>query len=115
MATHPQVWVKVNALVDTGVAEIVSLLNQVPHLRTIDSCQGGPGHLAHVCFYMGDWKQIGEFLFEKLLPELAPAGEDVRLSVEVFNNSEPMGSLRFHPAASALVASAIRRTLQEHS
>jgi len=33
MATHAQIWVKVNATVDAGVAELVELLNRVDDLR----------------------------------------------------------------------------------
>jgi hypothetical protein len=37
MATHEQVWIKVNAPVDAGVAEIVSVLNGVDGLETLQS------------------------------------------------------------------------------
>ena len=41
MREHPTTWVKVNALVDKGIAELVVLLNEVEGLQTLESCQGG--------------------------------------------------------------------------
>jgi len=38
MATHTQTWVKVNAPVDERIAELVSLLNRVEGLETLQSC-----------------------------------------------------------------------------
>ncbi len=43
MAAHPQRWVKVNAPVDEGVAEIVAVPNTVDGLETLQSCQGDAG------------------------------------------------------------------------
>ena len=109
---HKQVWTKVNAQVDEGIAEIVRLLNAIPDLQTIDSCQGTPGGVkpAHVNFYYGDWKTICQFMFEMLGPRLAEAitGDSVA-SVEVFNGSLPMGKLSFDAEATNVVASVLRR------
>ena len=61
MATHPQTWIKVNAPVDEGVAEIVSLLNTVDGLETLQSCQGEPGDReGYVYFSCGNWKRFEE-------------------------------------------------------
>lgn len=38
---HKQVWVKVNAPVDEGVAELIKALSAFPKLATFQSCQGG--------------------------------------------------------------------------
>jgi hypothetical protein len=40
---HRQVWVKVNAPVDEGVAELVDALSTFPGLSTVASCQGHSG------------------------------------------------------------------------
>jgi len=50
---HSQVWVRVNAKVDTGVAGVVNLLSMVPGLQTIQSCQAGEGRPAYVWFGRG--------------------------------------------------------------
>ncbi len=105
---HKQVWVRVNAPVDSGVARIVELLNSIPKLQTVDSCQGIPGQkLAHVYFYYGDWKRISRFVFHKL----RPIGKCA--SVEVFNGSLPLGKLSFEMKATTKVASILQRALQE--
>ena len=63
MATHPQTWIKVNAPVDERVAEIVSLLNTVDGLVTLQSRQGEPGEReGYVYFAMVDWKRMSEFV-----------------------------------------------------
>lgn len=112
---HKQVWVKVNAPVDAGIAAIVELLNRVPGLRTIDSCEGIPGRKrAHVYFNYGDWKKMSRFAFARLGPHLAKAMDgDLIASVEVFNGSDPMGKLSFDTEATPKVASVIKKLLHE--
>lgn len=110
MTAHPQTWVKVNATVDQGVAEIVLLLSRVEGLQTVDSCQGEGDRLGHVYFYYGDWQAVSALLFGTLAPQLAHIGEDVRLSVEIFNGSGPMAALRFHPASASAIAAALLST-----
>jgi hypothetical protein len=109
---HRQVWAKVNAQVDEGIAEVVCLLNSIPDLQTLDSCQGTPLGVkpAHVYFYYGDWKNICHFMFEILGPQLAEAvtGNHIA-SVEVFNGSNPMGKLSFDTEATNVVTSVLRR------
>lgn len=36
---HRQIWVKVNALVDEGIVELVNALSSFPKLQTYESCQ----------------------------------------------------------------------------
>jgi|TARA_R110000744_G_scaffold173848_1_gene292571 hypothetical protein len=111
---HKQVWTKVNASVDEEIAEIVSLLSEIPGLQTIQSCEGEPGgRPAYVYFYYGDWSQIGRLAFDGLAPRLDRAGDDVTISVEMFNGSAPMGRLRFEREATTAVASALRAFNQE--
>ena len=63
MAPHKEVQVKVNALVDEGIADLVAALSEVPGLVTLESCQGGAGQDAYVfLFLMPDWRQMGELL-----------------------------------------------------
>ena len=103
---------KVNAPVDVGIAEIVSLLNSLPDLQTVDSCEGIPGRKpAHVYFYYGDWQRVSRFMFAELGPALCDMVRGA--SVEVFNGSEPMARLSFEPEATQEVASVLKRVIYE--
>jgi hypothetical protein len=108
---HEQVWVKVNTTVDCGIAEIVSLLNEIHGLRTTASCQGDPGGgPAYVYFQTKDWEAAGHLLFDELLPELAPICEDFSLAVETYAGA-PIGKLTFRAEATPMVTSALQRVL----
>ena len=110
MPQHRQVWVKVNAQVDEGIAEIIALLNTIPHLQTIDSCQGAENARAFIYFYLNGWKSVGHFLFEVLEPNLRPiTGTEV--SVEMFNGSDPMGKICFRAESEKEVCSALKTAL----
>ena len=62
--THNQVWVKVNALSDEGIAPLVSALNEIHGVITLDSCQEGAWG-AYVFFTYGqDWRQLACLLQE---------------------------------------------------
>lgn len=109
MTAHQQVWVKVNAQVDAGLAEVVRLLNEVPQLDTLQSCQGFPGEApAYVYFKFGDWKKLCEFAFSRLAP-LLPDNDGVVLTVEAAGKESPMAKLTFDAAATEAVAAALRR------
>ncbi len=111
---HREVWVKVNARVDEGVAEMVSLLAQLPGLETVESCQGEAGFRpAFVMFWRGRWREVAAFAFEVLDPILRRLGRiDYRVSVEVFNGSSPRGEFRFSAEAADQVASALREVIR---
>jgi hypothetical protein len=112
---HHQVWVKVNAPVDAGIAHVVEILNRIPGLQTLDSCEGIPGKKpAHVYFNYGDWKKICRFTFSCLGPKLAKATDgEATASVEVFNGSNPMGKLSFDTEATAKVTSVLEGLIHE--
>ena len=115
---HQQTWVRVNAQVDKGVAEVVTLLNSFKNLQTVDSCEGIRDGVkpAHVYFYYGDWHNLGHFMFDVLAPRLVDAiGNDALASVEVFNGSTPMGKLSFEPEACPKVASVLRQLASARS
>lgn len=111
---HQQVWVKVNAPVDRGIAKVVSILCRLEHLHTIDSCEGIAGSApAHVYFTCGDWREIGELLFERIGPALWDRfGNEAVVSLEVFNESAPMGKLSFDKEATGIVASLLDALFQ---
>ena len=95
METHKQVWVKVNAKVDEKISNIITLLNTVENLFTLDSCEGYKGR-AYVYFRYGNYKTICKFLFGELAPKLIKQyGEDIALSVEIANDLEPIGKISF--------------------
>ena len=111
---HPQTWVKVNAPVDEGVAEIVAVLNTVDGLETLQSCQGDPGESdGYVYFACGDWRHVSQFVFEQVGPELKrQLDEDARLVIEATNAEEPMAKLSFRADAAGMVASALKEVLR---
>lgn len=112
MSSHPQTWVKVNAHVDERMAEIVELLNTLPHLQTVGSCQGDPGE-AYVYFQLDGWQTVGNFLFEIIEPALRSVGE-YSVSVEVFNGSDAMGKISSRAEDSGRAFSALKRVLAKH-
>lgn len=114
MATHPQTWIKVNAPVDAGVAEIVAALNSVDGLETLQSCQGDPGEKdGYVYFSCGDWKRLSQIVFEKIGPGLKrKLDEDATLIVEATSADAPMAKLSFRAEATDMVVSALKDVLR---
>ena len=113
MATHSQVWLKVNAPVDSGVAEIVAILNSVDGLETLQSCQGDPGNKdGYVYFACGDWKKISRFVFEQIGPPLKrKLDDDAVLTIEATSADFPMAKLSFRAEAADMVVSALKEVL----
>ncbi len=121
MKPHNQVWVKVNAPVDEGIAELVAVLSEVDGLETIASCQGEPAanpqegvrSMAYVFFYFGDWQTISRFAFEIIAPAFDGI-EGAKISVQIFNGSEPMGKLGVGTPSVAKLAAALGRAISRH-
>ena len=114
MAKHLQKWIKVNAAVDLGIAEIVSLLSCVEQLETLQSCEGDPaGKEAYVYFCCGDWSRICARIFEKIGPALKGQveDEDARLTVEVGSSEEPIAKLSFRAEVTGAITSALKKAL----
>ena len=114
MATHEQVWIKVNVPVDAGVAEIVSLLNSVDGLETLQSCQGDPQKKdGYVYFACGDWQRLCELVFQRIGPTLKKrTDEDAKLIVEATSAEFPMAKLSFRAEATDMVISALKEVLR---
>lgn len=110
---HQQVWVKVNAPVDQGIARVVAALSRLDHLHTLDSCEGIKGSKpAHVYFNYGDWREIGELMFERIGPALwGKCGDQAIVSLEIFNESIPMGKISFDKESTDIVASLLEESL----
>ena len=66
--SHKQVWVKVDALVDEGIAPLVLALTEFEGVRTYSSCQGG--EFASVQFGCGGWAGAASFVGDVLVPVL---------------------------------------------
>jgi hypothetical protein len=114
MATHAQTWVKVNAMVDADVAELVAILNTVDGLETLQSCQGDPGgRNGYIYFALGDWRKLCHFVFQTIGPNLKNhADDDVTLTVEVTSADSPMGKLGFKAEAIGTIVSALKEVLR---
>ncbi len=114
MAAHLQTWIKVNAPVDEGVADIVATLNTVDGLETLQSCQGDPTEKdGYVYFACGDWKRLSEFVFERIGPPLkSRLDEDATLILEATNADCPMAKLSFRAEAAGMVASTLKEVLR---
>lgn len=111
MATHPQAWVKVNAPVDERIAELVSVLNQIGGLETLQSCQGEPGERqGYVYFSFGEWQNLCRFVFDTVAPRLNPyLGEDVKL--EIIAAEQPIAKMSFSAEAIPQLTSALKEVV----
>jgi len=116
---HERTWVKVNTVVDAGIAEIVAELGQYRHLQTLESCQGGMTEAgierpAWVCFRYGDywddsWRPAAEFAFGVLGPELASAvGDGASVLLRVAPDGSVDCELTVRPGAFDETARALR-------
>lgn len=116
---HERTWVKVNAVVDAGIAEIVAELGQYRHLQTLESCQGGKTedgveHPAWVCFRYGDywespWRAASEFVLGVLGPELAgKVGDGASVLLRVVPDGSVDCELAVRPGAFEETARALR-------
>jgi hypothetical protein len=110
MTQHREVQVKVNAFVDEGIADLIGALSDVvPGLVTLESCQGGDGQDAFVFFRMPDWRETGEFLFDRLLPTLSPDLRGVvALRIQAYDTRVARGSITLDPRAISLLAECVR-------
>lgn len=108
MEAHAQVPVKVNAMVDEGIAQLVEALSAVPGLVTLESCQGGNGRDAYVIFRLGNWQEAGRFMFETLLPAMS---DDLRsvsaLRLQAYDAAMAQGEISVDPCAIPLLVQCI--------
>jgi len=99
---HKQVWVKVSAQVDEEIAGLISEMNALPGLQTVESCQGGyvegrsEETAAFVYFYFGTWQQISELAFNEMAPALSGLGH---VQVDRPGIGDPMGKVVIFPGS----------------
>ena len=118
---HEQTWVKVNARVDTGIAELVAALSRFPKLETTESCQGNEGRSdAFVLFWYGPywadpWHGICEFAFGFLLPRLRHlVGRDVaRITLSLHPAGFVEGAFNVHAGSIERVTAALNALADE--
>jgi hypothetical protein len=109
---HKQVWVKVNAPVDAGVAELVAELSKFNGLETIESCQGGGESPAFVLFRMADWRSTGVFLFDYLMPVLpSEILDSVSLELRALGNENAIARLSVETSALYALTECIKSLL----
>lgn len=110
MSGHAERQVKVNALVDEGIAPLVEALSAIDGLVTIESCQGEPYvRDAFVIFKMDGWQATGNFLFEKLLPTLPPDLRAVTVvKLQAYDEDTAHGSIVLEPCAVDAVANLVQ-------
>lgn len=114
---HRDVFVKVNAPVDEGIAEVVRLLSRIPGLETIESCQGDPQQRrrpAFVLFRLGGWAELSQFL-GLISPQLVDPHETVSVSIEAFNGGRPIGRIAFRSEATPRVEGVLRRAVRVYA
>ena len=121
-STHKQTWVKVNAQVDEGIAEIVTILSQVEDLETIESCQGRPAAnpqegvepMAYVYFYLGNWQTLGRFAFGTIAPAIKEI-ERASIMIEIVGRCEPRGRLAASTPSLQSLAVALSAAVSRHN
>jgi hypothetical protein len=113
---HVQVWVKVNATVDHGIAQVIAALSRFPTLRTIESCEGDVARRigrrgAWVCFSYGEppsWDGISRFVLRDFGPALArKVGDRAHVRIRVTEGGQILAELTIRPGAIRIVARAI--------
>ena len=128
MSSHKQVWVKVNAPVDEGIAELIQALSSFPKLQTIESCQGGwprsgedkEGMPANVWFHYGQHdhapghREIGDFVLGYFGPGLMKeVGDLVGVSLEVKTQYVIMARLYVRQGAMPRTVKVVRKLARD--
>ena len=96
---HSQTFVKVNAPVDDGVADLVLALSEFPALETIENCQGDGVEPAWVGFWYGnDWRALSEFVLGFLAPNLqSRVGDSADVMIKATEYGRPRGEIVVRP------------------
>ena len=108
--SHKEVYIKVNAPVDEGIAPLVSALCEFKQITTYQSCQGGEGREAFVSFRIGEtWEELGGFVrsLSVLLRDRVP---DLPFTISLdwyCGGEEPIGYIRTGPNLIKPLAAAI--------
>ena len=110
---HREILVQVNAWVDEGVADLVTALNAVPGIETLDSCQEDPGHgLASVMFCTHDEAALYDTVSRLAQAIGSGPREDVSLSLSWGGDNAPaIADLRCPLERLPAIAGAVRASV----
>jgi hypothetical protein len=74
---------------------------------------GGDGRYAFVCFRMTSWRELSEFVFEKLMPAISDDfdGLEARVHIDAHSRDDALAWIDVNPVAMARLANHIRETL----
>lgn len=117
---HLQRWVKVNAPVDEGIADLILALSGFPYLRTVESCQGGANQPSWVCFTYGDsppqtWQDTAAFVLGSLGPSLVQeVGDRVSVILRVTEYRAVIAELTVQPGAMPRTVKALRKLARRY-
>ena len=112
MPRHRQTFVKVNAPVDEGIAELISTLSEIEGLETLESCEGDFETDAFIVFRLGDWRKCGALLFEGFLPLMSPdLRSAVSLSLRAYDTDNALASISLDASAVRPMTDCVRRLL----
>ena len=98
--SHKQVKTRQGFFVDEGIAEIISTINELPHLETFTSCQGGSEsfELAYVMF--AEPRRFCVSFLNRMVREMDKIWNDLskkgKLLVEVSPNNWQHGEIDFY-------------------
>jgi hypothetical protein len=120
MSAHEQVWVKVNAPADSGIASLIEAMSRFPELQTASSCQGFSDRPASITFRYGlstpdkAWHQLSEFVLGRFGPQLMKrVGDSATLALEFTTWGETLGHLSIRPGCIKQVAEAVESIADE--
>ncbi len=118
--THRQVWVKVNAHVDEGIADLIRALVSFLRLRTLESCQStAQARGGWVCFRYGEdqpgcCRGLANFVVGYLGPGLArEVGDLANVAVVVTTCGQAQGEIAVRSGAMARVVRTVRQLARE--
>ena len=96
---HNQVYVKVNAAVDEGIASLINELSRYPFIETTDSCQGAiGGEKARIYFGCGNALQAEMFISKRLCPFIYKEfGRDISITWLSSSGDSPIIEMKLPP------------------
>lgn len=107
---------KLDTYLDEKIVPLVELLNEIPDLRTVSSCQGfEEDKWGHIFFYYKDYTDLADLIFGKFAPALRKElGEDIRLEMVQYSDEyeKPvMGVIAFPTCAIPFVYEILKKVV----
>ncbi len=115
---HEQVAIKVNGFCDEGIRPLVSALNEIDGVVTLDSCECGVDGEAYVFFEYGEtWKEVASLLQAMstgLSRRLVDSGHTLRLEWSG-SNERPRAQIVVEPQHVATLAGHLQSLATNHT